>query len=274
MAHGRSPRHRRKRPVAPDSRQTPDLVRIQKILSAAGLASRRGAEEFIRAGRVTVNGRTAHLGESADPETDEVAFDGESVRSGRPRYWMLHKPKGVVTTVADPHGRRTVVDLLPDGLGRLYPVGRLDSDSTGLVLLTNDGALTQRLLHPSYRSEKEYRVTVRGEFGKSQEAKVLRGIHLEDGRTAPAQVREFRFDPERGQSTLVLTLHEGRKRQIRRMMLALGCPVKKLVRIRIGPLWMGRLAPGLSRPLRADEVRSLKAYAAQSRERSRRGRSG
>jgi 23S rRNA pseudouridine2605 synthase len=210
-----------------------------------------------------VNGRTAQLGDSADLQEDVVALDGERIRRGRPRYWMLHKPTSVVTTVSDPHGRRTVMHLLPDGLGPVHPVGRLDRDSSGLLLLTNDGELTQRLLHPSHQSEKEYRVTVKGEMDAEQVARIEKGIYLEDGRTAPARLSQLGVNAENGTSHFVLTLTEGRKRQIRRMMLALGRPVKKLVRTRMGPLLLGRLAPGMARPLRAEEVRRLKAYAAR-----------
>jgi 23S rRNA pseudouridine2605 synthase len=216
---------------------------------------------LIRTGRVAVNGRTAKLGDSAVLGSDVVTVDGERVRSEKPRYWMLHKPTSVVTTVSDPHGRRTVMHLLPLGVGPIHPVGRLDRDSSGLLLLTNDGDLTQRLLHPSHQSEKEYQVTVKGELDSDQIQKIQRGIYLEDGRTAPAKLARLRVDPDSGTCTFVLTLTEGRKRQIRRMLFALGRPVKKLVRIRMGPLVLGRLAPGKARPLRTAEVRALKAYA-------------
>ncbi len=188
-------------------------------------------------------------------------MDGERIRRERPRYWMLHKPTSVVTTVSDPHGRRTVMHLLPDGIGSVHPVGRLDRDSSGLLLLTNDGDLTQKLLHPSHQSEKDYRVMVKGEMDAEQISRLEKGIYLEDGRTAPAQVAQLRTDSDNGTTNFVLTLTEGRKRQIRRMMLALGRPVKKLVRTRMGPLELGRLAVGMARPLRAEEVRRLKAYA-------------
>ncbi len=263
MAHGRSPRHVRKRSPANPDAASESGIRLQKILAAAGLGSRRGAEDLIRTGRVTINGRTAQIGESADPTKDVVMVDGERIRSERPRYWMLHKPKGVVTTVSDPHGRETVMHLLPEGLGPIHPVGRLDRDSSGLLLLTNDGDLTQRLLHPSHQSEKDYRVTVKGELSPEQVEKIQRGLYLEDGRSAPTKLARLRADPDTGTSTFVLTLIEGRKRQIRRMMLAVGRPVKKLVRVRMGPLVLGRLALGKSRPLRAEEVRVLKAYAAR-----------
>ena len=240
MAHGQSPRHVRKRKVTDEAAEEGSAIRLQRIVASAGLASRRGAEEMIRAGRVSVNGRTAQIGESADPTRDVVLVDGERLRSERPRYWMLHKPNGVVTTVSDPHGRETVMHLLPEGVGAVHPVGRLDRDSSGLVLLTNDGDLTQRLLHPSHESEKEYRVTVKGELGPDLVEKIQSGLYLEDGRTAPAKLNRLRADPDTGTSTFFLTLIEGRKRQIRRMMLAVGRPVKRLARVRMGPLVLGR----------------------------------
>jgi 23S rRNA pseudouridine2605 synthase len=241
----------------------PTKIRIQKILASAGFASRRGSEDLIRTGRVSVNGRAAVLGDSAELGTDVITVDGERVRIERPRYWMLNKPTSVVTTVSDPHGRKTVMHLLPEGLGPIHPVGRLDRDSSGLLLLTNDGELTQLLLHPSHQSEKDYRVTVKGTLDQEQVEKIQKGLYLEDGRTAPAKLNKLRADPDTGTSTFVLTLIEGRKRQIRRMMLAVGRPVKKLTRIRMGPIVLGRLPVGKARPLRAEEVRGLKAYAAK-----------
>jgi 23S rRNA pseudouridine2605 synthase len=236
-------------------------LRLQKVLAAAGIASRRGAEELIREGRVAIDGRVASLGDSADPTSEVITFDGERVRLERPLYWMLHKPVGVVTSVSDPHGRRTVMHLLPEGLGRVYPVGRLDRDSSGLLLMINDGALTQRLLHPSHESEKEYRVTVRGEVSEATFERLRKGVYIDDGRTAPARVEGARYEPANELTVFRLTLTEGRKRQIRRTMLALGHPVKRLVRTRVGPVNLGKLAPGASRPLRDDEVRALRAYA-------------
>jgi 23S rRNA pseudouridine2605 synthase len=241
------------------------------VLAGAGIASRRGAEDLIRDGRVSINGQTAKLGDSADPSQDTITLDGERVGVEPARYWMLHKPVGVVTSVSDPHGRETVMHLMPTGLGRLHPVGRLDRDSSGLILMTNDGALTQLLLHPSHESEKEYRVTVKGEVSTNVFERLIRGIHLEDGRTAPTRVSGARYEPEQALTTFQLVMIEGRKRQIRRMMLAVGHPVKKLTRVRVGPLRLGRLAPGAARPLRPDEIRGLRDYAAKLRP-SRRSR--
>lgn len=163
MAAERSGRSKGGKAQTPTGQEPGHAVRLQKILAAAGFASRRGAEELIRAGRVTVNGKQAGLGDKADPLRDEIAFDGERIRQERPLYWVVNKPNGLVTTVRDPHGRPTVMQLLPDGIGRIHPVGRLDRDSCGLLLMTNDGDLTQRLLHPSHSSEKEYRVVVKGQ---------------------------------------------------------------------------------------------------------------
>ena len=263
MAHGRSPRHVRKRASAESPNPAASPIRLQKILAGAGMGSRRGCEDLIRTGRVAVNGKTAQLGDSADPASDRVTVDGERVRPEKPLYWMLHKPTAVVTTVSDPHGRRTVMHLVPEGVGPIHPVGRLDRDSSGLLLLTNDGDLTQRLLHPSHESEKDYRLIVKGELDPGRVKKLEQGIHLEDGRTAPAKLSRLKFDADSDTSSLVLTLTEGRKRQIRRMLLALGRPVKKLVRVRVGPLALGKLASGRARPLRAEEIRALKAYAAR-----------
>jgi pseudouridine synthase len=248
-------------------------MRLQKILAAAGIASRRACEVLISNGRVSVNGRTAQLGDSADPSVDTVAFDGERLRAQAPSYWILHKPTGVVTSVEDPFGRKTVMHLLPRGVGRIHPVGRLDRDSSGLLLLTNDGNLTQTLLHPSHESEKEYRVTVRGQPEESIYERIRKGVVLDDGRTAPATVSRVMPSSDGAQTTFHLVLIEGRKRQIRRMMLALKHPVKRLARIRVGPLTLGRLAPGAARPLREHEVRALKAHAEKLRP-SRRSRGG
>jgi 23S rRNA pseudouridine2605 synthase len=276
MAHGRSPTHVRKRRRKARTAATPPApaqgrVRLQKLLAGAGHGSRRGCEEMIRAGRVRVNGHRAELGEVADPGRDVIELDGERLVVDAPRYWLLHKPKGIVTTVNDTHGRRTVMHFMPPGVGRVYPVGRLDRDSTGLLLLTNDGDLAQRLLHPSHESEKEYRVTVKGELLEKSIARLRTGVRLEDGRTAPAKVAKLHFDPDSASTIFHLTLVEGRNRQIRRAMLILGNPVRKLVRVRMGPLVLGSLPPGGTRPLRGDEVRALKTYASGLRP-ARRGR--
>ena len=232
-------------------------ARLQKLLAATGIASRRGAEALIEAGRVAVNGRTAKLGASADPASDEVTLDGERIQLERLHYWLVNKPRGVLTTVRDTHGRRTILDLVPDRGVRLFPVGRLDAETEGLVLLTNDGALTHALLHPSREVEREYLVIVRGELRAKEQQRLAKGVRLEDGRTAPARVAKVRFDEDANTTKLHLTLIEGRKRQIRRALAALGHPVRALRRIRMGPLRLGRLPRGQARALRPEEQRAL-----------------
>jgi len=246
-------------------RPGPPGERIQKILAAAGVASRRAAETLIRAGRVTVNGTVATLGESADVERDEIALDGEPIQREPLEYWIVHKPLGVLTTVSDPQGRPTVVELVSESTARLFPVGRLDLLSEGLVLLTNDGPLAHSLLHPSFGEEREYLVTVRGSIGRSTQRQMAKGVELEDGRTAPAEVGAVRFDRETRTTRFALTLTEGKKRQIRRMMRELGHPVVRLVRVRMGPIELGRLASGKSRQLRSRERRVLKRALLGSR---------
>jgi 23S rRNA pseudouridine2605 synthase len=199
----------------------------------------------------------AKLGDSADPGVDDIRVDGERLARERPTYWILNKPRGVVTTLRDEAGRKTVINLLPDGLQRVYPVGRLDKETSGLLLLTNDGDTAHALLHPSLRNEREYKVNVKGLIDLKAVGRLEKGIILEDGRTSPGQVRQVRQDAEAGTSNFLLTLGEGKKRQIRRSLLILGFPVRRLVRVRMGPLRLGRLAVGDSRPLRSDERRSL-----------------
>jgi len=245
----------------------PVKARLQKLLAEAGLASRRGAEDWIRAGRVQVNGEVARLGDSADPARDDVRVDGRPLRAEPHQYWLLHKPRGVLTTVADPWagptGRRTVLELLPSAARRtrLYPVGRLDLDSEGLLLLTNDGDTAQALLHPSRGCEREYRVDVRGQVEPATADRLARGVELEDGPTRPCRVRVLGHDRARDATRLVLTLREGRKRQIRRALRALGHPVRRLVRTRMGPLRLGTLAPGRARRLDARERGALLRFA-------------
>ncbi len=229
--------------------------RIQKILSGAGVCSRRGAEALILDGRVLINGEPAALGQRADPETDEIRVDGEIVQPDGPRqYYMLYKPRGCVTTLSDPRGRWTVADLIADIPGRVWPVGRLDLDSEGLLLLSDDGELTNRLLHPGFRVEKEYHVTVSGELGRGLD--ILNGPMELDGREL-APVRVWIIDSDGDQATLDFTLRQGLKRQIRRMCQTAGLKVKRLIRVREGPLFLGDLDCGKYRPLTDSEVRSL-----------------
>lgn len=236
--------------------------RLQKFLARAGVASRRHAEELILAGRVQVNGqRVTQLGTKVQPERDEVQVDGRAVRPAAARvYVLLHKPAGVVTTASDPQGRQTAVDLLPSSLRdeRVFPVGRLDLESEGLLLLTNDGAFALRLTHPRYEQEKEYHALVRGRPTAEALEPLRRGLLLpgETRPTAPAEARLLRTAPQ-GTSWLSITLHEGRKRQVRRMLAAVGHPVLRLIRVRVGALRLGDLPPGQWRLLSAAEVEKL-----------------
>jgi 23S rRNA pseudouridine2605 synthase len=228
-----------------------DGERLQKVLARAGFGSRRTCEDLIAAGRVSVNGEVAILGQRVDPDVDRVDVDGvpASVRDGLV-YYLLNKPRGVVTTASDPQRRPTVVELVPLE-PRVFSVGRLDADSEGLLLLTNDGDLTHRLTHPSFGIEKEYLVEVEGEPTPHALRCLRYGIELEDGVTAPARVGQV------GANTLRITIHEGRNRQVRRMCAAVGYPVLRLVRTRIGPLADRSLKPGQWRPLTQAEVRDL-----------------
>jgi 23S rRNA pseudouridine2605 synthase len=231
--------------------------RLQKILARSGLGSRRTCEELIEAGRVTVDGKMAVLGSKADPQTAHILVDGRSIRTAETlKYIALYKPRGVLSTVDAPDSRTTVRELVNDP-EHLYPVGRLDVDSEGLVLLTNDGELANRLTHPRYGHEKEYRVLVARRPDEEQMAAWRHGVVLEDGhRTAPAQVH---FESASGKGAwLRVILREGRKRQIRETGSQIGLPVVRIVRIRIGSLMLGALKPGQSRQLSVDELRELK----------------
>ena len=231
--------------------------RLQKILSRAGLGSRRGCEELISAGRVTVNGQVAALGMKADPQSDRIEVDGRPIETSQPlTYIALYKPRGVISTVKTPFPRQTVRDLVPLP-GHLYPVGRLDIDSEGLILMTNDGDLTNRLTHPRYGHEKEYRVLVGRRPDEDQLAIWRRGVVLEDGyRTAPAEVH---FQSASGKGAwLRVIMREGRKRQIREVGKTIGLPVVKIIRVRIGSLQLGILKPRQWRHLTEAEVTALK----------------
>lgn len=230
--------------------------RLQKILSAAGLCSRRTAETWLTAGRVTVNGVPAALGDKADAEKDAIAVDGKPLPKAESfRYLMLHKPRGYVTTLSDERGRRTAAELVKDCGVRVYPVGRLDRDSEGLLLFTNDGALTQRLLHPSHQVDKVYIVSVSGADEGS--AGRLRAVTSLDGQPiAPAQVDELYRRGDRAEYRIVI--HQGKKRQIRRMCAAVGLTVTRLCRIAEGGLELGALPPGRWRYLTAGELESIK----------------
>jgi 23S rRNA pseudouridine2605 synthase len=234
--------------------------RLQKVLSRSGFGSRRTCETLIEAGRVTVNGEVADLGRRVDTEHDRVAVDDIPV-STRPGlvYYLLNKPQGVVTTARDPQGRPTVVDLVPIE-PRVFPVGRLDADTEGLLVLTNDGDLTHHLTHPSFGVEKEYLALVEGRPSAAALRRLREGVELDDGVTAPA--RAALVPPQ----TIKLAIHEGRNRQVRRMCAAVGHPVVRLVRTRVGPIAERRLKPGEWRPLTQAEVRGLAEAAAAPRE--------
>jgi 23S rRNA pseudouridine2605 synthase len=225
--------------------------RLQKVLARAGIGSRRHCEELIEDGLVTINGVVAVLGNRADVDVDRIQVEGVTI-AVRPDlvYYLLHKPAGVVTTAADTHDRQTVTSLVPDD-PRVFPVGRLDQDSEGMLLLTNDGDLAHRLTHPSFGVEKEYLAEVEGEPTRGALRALRDGVELEDGVTAPAKVSAV------APNQLRITIHEGRNRQVRRMCAAVGHPVVRLVRTRIGPIADRKLRPGEWRELSIDEVRAL-----------------
>jgi 23S rRNA pseudouridine2605 synthase len=238
-----------------DGREAPAGERLQKVLARAGVGSRRSVEELIAAGRVRVNGRRAHLGLRIDPSKDKVEVDGLAVPLGiGVVHYLLNKPRGVVTTAADESGRPTVLDMV-DPAVRVWPVGRLDFDSEGALILTNDGELTQRLTHPSFHVPKTYVAEVQGRLGGPALRRLRRGVELDDGPTLPADA--VVLEQVRGSTLVELTVHEGRNRLVRRMFEAVGHPVVRLVRTAIGPIALGRLKPGAVRKLGPEEVRLL-----------------
>jgi 23S rRNA pseudouridine2605 synthase len=229
--------------------------RVQKLLARAGLGSRRACEDLVRAGRVRIDGVVATLGDRADPDTQQVLVDDVPL-AVRPDlvYYLLNKPPGVVTTASDPQGRPTVVQLVPEE-PRVFPVGRLDADTEGLLVMTNDGDLAQLLAHPRHGVDKTYVAEVSGEPNDAALRRLRSGVELDDGPTAPAKVRLTARTA--GRAAIELTIHEGRKRQVRRMCAAVGLPVQRLVRTKIGPLADARLAPGAWRAITPREVRAL-----------------
>jgi pseudouridine synthase len=243
-------------------------VRLQKILSSAGVASRRLSEELIQQGRVQVNGETVSaLGSKADPARDEIKVDGRRIEpQQRQRYILLYKPRGYVTTRSDPQGRRTVLDLMHAVREYIYPVGRLDYDSEGLLLLTNDGELAARLTHPRHEVEKVYEARVRGVPDDHDLQRLERGIPIEGRRTAPAKVRASEpIATTGGEQTVVeLTIHEGRHRQVREMFDSIGHPVVRLRRVRIGPIEDPDIPPGHWRELSGPELTRLRRAAGLS----------
>lgn len=232
--------------------------KLQKVLARLGVASRRAAEEMILEGRVQVNEEVATLGQRITSTTDLVVVDGVQI-SIKPDlvYYLLYKPVDVISTASDPQGRKTVVDLVPDK-PRVFPVGRLDRETEGLLLLTNDGDMTHRLTHPSFGVPKEYFVSISGKVSRSALRSLREGVELEDGKTAPAKVSEV----EKG--LLRIVIHEGRNRQVRRMCAKVGHPVNRLIRTRIGPITDRKLVPGSWRALTMEEIRNLERAIADS----------
>jgi 23S rRNA pseudouridine2605 synthase len=230
--------------------------RLQKIIAAAGYCSRRRAEDLIADGRVRIDGRIAKLGDQADAESCQILIDGKPVRAAEElTYLLLNKPLGVVTTLSDPEGRRVVTDLVRGQAVRLFPVGRLDINTSGILLMTNDGDLANRLAHPSRQVEKRYQVKIRGHLTDDAQHKLAEGVRLDDGMTAPAKVEKVRVSG--GHTWFELCIHEGRNRQVRRMCEALDYQVSRLVRIGYAFLTLGDLAPGQTRVLTKSEVKRL-----------------
>jgi 23S rRNA pseudouridine2605 synthase len=241
--------------------------RLQKILSAAGIASRRAAEGYITEGRVTVNGKpVTELGTKADPQSDDIRVDGRRIKPAARRiYILMYKPRGYITSRSDPQKRPTVIDLLAKGGVRdyVYPVGRLDYDSEGLLLLTSDGDLAARLTHPSHEVEREYQARVRGVPDRHAIDRLAKGIAIEGRQTAPAEVKLLKvMDGGDGSDAILsLVVHEGRNRQVRRMCESVGHPVVRLRRVRIGPITDERIRPGEFRELDAGEIAALRRAA-------------
>jgi 23S rRNA pseudouridine2605 synthase len=245
--------------------------RLQKILSAAGIASRRAAEAYITEGRVSVNGKTVtELGTKADPETDDIRVDGRRIKpAARRLYILMYKPRGYITSRLDPQKRPTVIDLLAKGGVRdyVYPVGRLDYESEGLLLLTSDGDLAARLTHPSHEVEREYHARVRSVPDRHSLERLAKGIVIDGRKTSPAAVKLVKvIDTDDGKdSVMSIVLHEGRNRQVRRMCEAIGHPVVRLRRVRIGPITDEHIRPGEFRELDAREIAALRRAAVQGK---------
>ncbi|CAM2803747.1 pseudouridine synthase [Paenibacillus sediminis] len=238
------------------------MERLQKILAQAGIASRRKCEELILAGKVQVNGETVTtLGTKADPAVDEITVNGKSISSEKKVYLLFNKPKGVITSASDPQGRKIVTDYLKGINERVYPVGRLDYDTEGLLILTNDGEFANLLTHPRHHVPKTYLATVKGVPHGTSLDKLKQGIMLDDGMTSPAEVEYQDVDLDNKQSTIKITIHEGRNRQVRRMFDAINHPVIKLKRIAFGDLILGNLKRGTYRHLTKEEVEQLKRSA-------------
>ncbi len=237
-------------------------IRLHKAIAEAGLASRRAAEDMIAAGRVAVNGKVVTaMGVLVDPEKDRITVDGEPLPSaGRKRAYLVYKPREIICTRSDPEGRRTIYDILPDEVqSGLHTAGRLDYDAEGLIVLTNDGELTQRLTHPREHLPKTYMVKVKGQIGRKALDRLRQGVDLEDGRTLPAEVRRISVSVDTDSSRISIVLREGRKNQIKRMGQAVKHPVQEIIRTGIGPIKAGkRMKPGTFRRLSGREIENLK----------------
>lgn len=243
------------------------MERLQKVLAHAGVASRRKSEELIASGRVKVNGqRVTQLGVKVDPQADQIEVDGKPIQLESKKTFLFYKPKFVITSMVDPQGRKVVTDYLQKIEERVYPVGRLDYDTEGLLLLTNDGTLAHQLMHPRYQIEKEYIATVKGKPCKRKIERLRSGIRLEDGWTAPAKVERLRSSD--GRTKLKIIIHEGRNRQVRRMCQAIGHPVLELTRTRIAFLTLAGLKTGDYRELSAQEHQRLKQLLQEKNSRS------
>ena len=249
---------RRPRPQPPPVGEHPSGDRLQKVLAAAGLGSRRQCEDLITTGRVEVDRKVVtQLGTRVDPAAQDIRVDGESLSLGRRVYYAVNKPKGVVTTNRDPGRRPRVIDLVPNHDIRLFAIGRLDLNSEGLILVTNDGELANRLTHPRYGVEKVYLAQVAGRPTPEVLDKLRRGVHLAEG---VARVEEVRIESHQKESTwLEITLREGMNREIRRLLARVGHKVLRLVRVSVGPVRLGKLPPGSVRPLTYEEVQALQA---------------
>jgi 23S rRNA pseudouridine2605 synthase len=241
------------------------MERLQKVLAQAGVASRRKCEEYIEAGRVQVNDETVTtLGVKVDPAVDAIKVDGRPINRQRMQYLLFNKPKGVITSTSDPEGRNVVSDYIKDVKERVYPVGRLDYDSEGVLLLTNDGELANLLTHPRHHVPKTYHATVKGVPHGDLLDKLRGGIKLEDGITAPAEVEYVDINPDKNETIVSITIHEGRNRQVRRMFEAISYPVIKLKRIQFGTLLLAGLQRGKHRALSKAEIEELRESALQS----------
>lgn len=238
------------------------MERLQKVMAHAGVASRRKCEEIIQAGRVTVNDIVvSELGTKVDPAVDHIEVDGRPLRKEKKVYVLFHKPRGVISSVSDPEGRKIVTDFLPGIKERIYPVGRLDYDTEGLLLLSNDGEFTQLLTHPRHEIAKTYYVTVKGAPQDTLLDQLRSGVMLEDGMTTPALVEYVDIEEDKSKSVISVTIHEGKNRQVRRMFEAISCEVIRLRRVALGFLTLEGVPRGRHRLLRPNEVKELKDLA-------------